>query len=881
MWIADARTLAFIDVNREAGRLYGRSRKDLLSLTLEDIAPAHEAARLIEAVRAAARRPSTLSGRHRRKDGTLLDVEVGLSRIAWGGREAVAGTVRDVTQALQAERARSENEERFRLVSRTTHEAIWDWDLTNDTIWWSDGIRTVFGYGPEAVDPASDWWRERVHPEDRPAVDKCVQQVLQRRESFVEEEYRFRRADGTYALVRDQGYAVPDANGRVVRVLGSMMDITKHRDAETALRESQELMAQMNQAIQDVFYVSDAETNDVIYMNAAFERIWGIPGERIMGRPRSWLDRVHPDDHERVVRSLTEWEPRGDAPEWNEEFRIIRPDGAVRWIWIRSFPIRDAKGEIVRFAGVERDVTERKRAEDTVRSLLAISRQLNSTLDVSALLESLVKETLRLLDAEGGFAGLMTPEGMTCHAYHTTREIVPFPHLWPPGEGLPGWVALHKVPYVTNDAASDTQILSAVRRKFAIRSALCMPLLDAGAEVLGFIQVHNKKDGTGFDSTDREKLMAVSRAASVAVQNAIAYRRLEETARALSQAEEKYRGIFENAVEGIGQTSPEGTFLAANPALARMLGYDSPEDLIASVADIGEIYVDKALRAELRRMMEKEETIQGVEAQARRKDGTSIWLLMNVRAVRDETGRLLHFDGVVQDVTARKKTEEALREVSGLLLHTQTIERRRIARELHDSTAQSLVAVGMNLSLVEKAAGRLNEAARRRLQDSIELTKQCCREVRTLSYLLHPPALEEGDLWSAVRFYTEGFIKRSGIRVDLTLPRAQSAGRLPEEVETTLFRIVQESLANIHRHSGSRRARIQIARSRARVTLVVRDEGRGLRADAGNGGDAPALMGVGIAGMRERVRQLGGEIAIDSGHHGTAVRVMLPLGRGH
>src|SRR5207245_7206036 len=106
----------------------------------------------------------------------------------------------------------------------------------------------------------------------------------------------------------------------------------------------------------------------------------------------------------------------------------------------------------------------------------------------------------------------------------------------------------------------------------------------------------------------------------------------------------------------------------------------------------------------------------------------------------------------------------------------------RIARELHDSTAQSLVAVGMNLSLVEKAAGRLDEAARRKLQDSIELIKECCREVRTLSYLLHPPALEEGDLWSAVRWYTEGFANRSGIRVDLTLPTTQRAGRLPEEV---------------------------------------------------------------------------------------------------
>jgi len=376
-------------------------------------------------------------------------------------------------------------------------------------------------------------------------------------------------------------------------------------------------------------------------------------------------------------------------------------------------------------------------------------------------------------------------------------------------------------------------------------------------------------------------LSAVSRAASVAVQNALAYHKLQNTAEALRRAEEKYRGIFENAVEGIGRTTPEGLILAANPAMARMLGYDSPEDLIDSVPNIGRIYIDKGLRAEILSMMEREEAIQGVEAQVRRKDGTPIWVLMNLPAVRDEQGRLLHYDGVAQDITARKKTEEALREVSGLLLQSQNVERRRIARELHDSTAQSLAALGMNLSLVGKAAGRLSAAARKKLIDSIELTRQCCREVRTLSYLLHPPALEEGDLWSAVRWYTEGFANRSGIRVDLTLPKAQSAGRLPEVVETTLFRIVQESLANIHRHSGSRRARIRIAKSRSRVTLLVRDEGRGLRKVVGRSSSDPALMGVGIAGMRERVRQLGGEIVIDSSGHGTEVKVMLPLPRGH
>ena len=871
MWICDSKSSAFLEVNAAASALYGYSRDEFLALTLENIHPPDDAPR----------RLSSGTWRHRRKNGSVIEVEVSASRIEWGGRPARLAAVRDLSPQAKAERALRESEERFNLVSRATNDVVWDWNLVADRVWWSEGVTTVFGYAPEDVGPGGDWWKERIHPDERDAILAATQRSIDTGEEFSDEEYRFRRADGSYALVRDRGYVLRDADGRAVRMLGAMTDITSHREAEKALRESQELMRQMNQAIQDVFYVSDAETNDIIYMNAAFERIWGMKVDAVQGRPRSWLDSVHPDDRERVVRSLTDWRPRGEAPEWNEEFRIIRPDGAVRWIWIRSFPIRDAAGEIVRFAGVERDVTDRKRTEDTVRSLLAITRQINSTLDVDALMEALVKESLRLLDAEGGFAGLMTPEGMTCLKYFTRAAVIPFPYQWPSGRGLPGWVAEHKAPYVTNDAVTDAQMDRDLQRRFGIRTALCAPLLDAHSVVLGFIQIHNKKDGSEFDHSDEVKLTAVSRAASVAVQNALAYHKLQKTAEALRGAEEKYRGIFENAVEGIGRTTPEGLILAANPALARMLGYDSPEELIARVSDIGRIYVDKGLRTEMQRMMEKEEAIQGVEVQVRRKDGTPIWLLMNLRAVRDEHGRLMHYDGVAQDITARKKTEEALREVSGLLLQSQNVERRRIARELHDSTAQSLAALGMNLSMVGKAAGRLSAVARKKLRDSIELTQQCCREVRTLSYLLHPPALEEGDLWSAVRWYTEGFANRSGIRVDLTLPQAQRAGRLPEEVETTLFRIVQESLANIHRHSGSRRARIRIAKSRSRVTLLVRDEGRGLRKVVGRNTRDPALMGVGIAGMRERVRQLGGEIAIDSSGRGTEVKVMLPLPRGH
>ncbi len=731
MWVFDENSLAFLAVNQAAVQLYGYSREEFLSMTINDIGTWH----------------------HAKKDGTPLDVELAANRIDWLGIPA-------------------------RLV--------------------------------------------------------------------------------------------------VVR------DITERKWAEQALRQSEERLRQMAEAIEDAFYLSDADTNEIIYVNPASDRIWGISRRRLQSQPRAWLDAVHPDDRERVVRSLSLWKPEGERPEWNEEFRIVRPDGSVRWVWVRSFPIRDESGAIVRFAGVERDITERKRAEEMVRSLLSITRELGSTLDVVALLVSLVRETLKLLDAKGGFVGMKTPRGMVCEKYCTGSQVVDFAHCWAPGAGLPGWVEAHKAAYITNDAAQDPLFSAGLKRRFGVRSAICAPLTDTRGEVLGFIEIHDKNDSSGFDRSDEEKVTAVAHAASVAVQNALAYRRLKETTEALRLAGLKYRGIFENALEGIAQTTKEGKFLTANPALARMLGFDSPEELIAGVKDIGrQLYVEPDERREVLRALDRRGEIPGVELRARRKDGTPIWVLMNVRAVRDESGAILHYLSIVQDITARKSAEEALRDVSGRLLRSQNEERRRIARELHDSTAQNLAALAMNLGLIRKAGRSLSKTARGRLTESLGLAQQACREIRTLSYLLHPPELEDGDLWSAVRWYTEGFSNRSGIRVDLAIPKASRAGRLPEQVETTLFRVVQESLANIHRHSGSRRARIRFARGRLGVTMTVRDQGRGLRPAGTGAAPGPALMGVGIAGMRERIQQLGGRLEIDSSARGTAVKVTLPLPRGH
>jgi PAS domain S-box-containing protein len=231
---------------------------------------------------------------------------------------------------------------------------------------------------------------------------------------------------------------------------------------------------------------------------------------------------------------------------------------------------------------------------------------------------------------------------------------------------------------------------------------------------------------------------------------------------------------------------------------------------------------------------------------------------------------------VVRDITELKRTEEELRRLSGHLLRSQDEERRKIARDLHDSTGQDLVVLAATLGQLRLSVPSSNRKARKLVAESQGLADKCIREIRTLAYLLHPPMLDESGLEDAIRDYVEGFAKRSGIRVKLDL--SPELGRLPRNMELSLFRVVQESLTNTQRHSGGRQAKIRIERDSRSITLEVSDKRRktihnGRKRTRG----FPEGTGVGISSMNERVKQIGGRMEIKSGSEGTTVRVTVPI----
>jgi len=248
-------------------------------------------------------------------------------------------------------------------------------------------------------------------------------------------------------------------------------------------------------------------------------------------------------------------------------------------------------------------------------------------------------------------------------------------------------------------------------------------------------------------------------------------------------------------------------------------------------------------------------------------------------ALRRHQVRLLKAQGELEERVTERTAElnvanQGLRHLSARLLQMQDDERRRIARELHDSVGQTLAALTMNLTAVRTDIERLRKTAGA-LADSEALVEEMTREVRTISHLLHPPLLDEAGLASALRWYIEGFAQRSQIQVVLDLP--DDFERLSQESETTIFRMVQESLTNIHRHSGSKLAKVRISRSEGDVRVEVEDRGKGMTPEKQVELASAGTPGVGIRGMRERLRQLGGNLEVRSDGKGTIVVAHLPV----
>jgi len=585
----------------------------------------------------------------------------------------------------------------------------------------------------------------------------------------------------------------------------------------------------------------------LLSVNEAFCRMTGYTREALLGKPFSAI--THPEDRE---ANFSEFQSlaRGDFQRYSAQKRYIRADGQTIWAQVDATMLRDEKGKPLHSLTIIQDITERKQTEEALRLSEARYRMAFESAATGMMLVGLDGRSLSVNRP------LMEMLGYSEEEFHTLKfEDFTYPDDLNPNINLFQQALAGKI---------DSYQLE---KRFIHKQ---------GHVVWGLLSAGLVRDDTG------KPLYFVGQ-----IQDITERQRATEEVRA---SEERFRVMADTAPVMIWVAGPDGLVTFFNVPWLRFTGRPLDQELGDGWA--AGVHPDDRSRclSTYRAALQARRDFT-MEYRVRRHDGEYRWLVDTGVPRYSPDGTFLGYIGSAIDITEHRRAEEQLNHLSAQLLRTQDSERQRIARELHDSTVQTISAVKLNLGMLRRHLGSDGASGGKFasvLDEGEELMDQAATELRTLSYLLHPPMLDDIGLAAAISWYVEGFARRSGLHIQLEAPT--DLGRLPAQVETSLYRIVQEALSNVHLHSGSKSARIRLSQRANAVWLRIQDRGKGMPAaiaQDGEGGNRGALasasaagapeLGVGIAGMRQRLRQLGGRLEIRSTSHGTTITAVVPL----
>ena len=634
-----------------------------------------------------------------------------------------------------------------------------------------------------------------------------------------------------------------------------------HSGRRIAFPESEEQLRLLIETLQDYAIFTLDTQGRVSSWNIGAERIQGYGDHEIIGKHFSVF---YPQEDLRSGEPWALLETVTKEGHLEEEGWRVRKDGSRFWANVVSTALRDADGRLAGYGNVVRDFSERRRAEEALR--LSEER-------FRLLVQGVRDYAIFMLDPEGRIGSWN--EGAENIEGYKAAEIVGkhFSVFYPEEDlrrGKPAW-ELEVATRVGRFEDNGWRVRKDGSRFWA--NVVITPLRDSQGRLYGFGKITR-------DISDR--------------------RQAEEQVRT---SEERFRLLVQGVRDyAIFMLDRRGHVSSWNEGAERIKGYKAGE---ITGRHFSVFYPEEDIH-EGKPQRELDQALQAGHFEGEgwrvRKDGSRFWASILITALRDDSGAPYGFSKVTRDITEKRKAQEvleqsnaaleqqiaektaaqrnleaserSLRELSGQLLRMQDQERGRLGRELHDTIGQYLGALKMGLEVMTSTAPA--KALGDQLAECIRIADDCIREVRTISYLLYPPMLEEMGLQMAIEWHVDGFTKRSGIQVECELQ--PEMGRLPRDVEVAIFRVFQESLTNIHRHSGSPTAQVRLGMEEGNIILEVTDEGKGAPPGVLEfSSDALGTLGVGLRGMNERVRQLGGRLNLSSSEKGMTVRAVIPI----
>jgi PAS domain S-box-containing protein len=761
----------------------------------------------------------------------------------------------DAQEVLQRnaalERELGASEERFRMTFELAPVGVAHLDPDGRWLRVNRELCRIIGYS--AADLAKMKYQDVTHPDDLLQELAETQKIFDGQSDFYSIEGRYAHASGSWVWVNRSVSAVRDRDGKVEYLIAIIQDISERKQAEQRLWASQQRLALAETAGRSGTLEWNIKTG-VNAWSPEIRELYGLKPGEFGGTQADFFSFIVPEDRSEAERVIHEGLTTG---EFNGVFRIRRSDDhAIRKINARGRVFFDVHGQPERMIGINVDVTDSFQAEQD-RARLAALVESSDDVIVSKDLNGIITSWNAAAERIFGY---------------TAKEAI-------------GQHITLIIPAELRE--EEAQILKSIRNGERIEHFETVRVAKTGERLNISLTVSPIKDSQG-------RVIGASKIARDVTER-------NRTEKELREKEGILRAAFTQTYSFLAVLSTDGTIVEANRAALEGTGFQRSEVVGRKIWDVwwrslpDELAILKTGVANAAKGL-----IIREECRYSLRDGSVRVAERSLNPVQNERGEVIVIVASGLDITehlqlrsvlearVRERTRELevknaevvrqteiVRELSARLLQIQDEERRRIARELHDSVGQMLAAVSMNLAQVNREASALTPEARNALYDNVGLLEQLSTEIRTISHLLHPPLRDEVGLQSALQWYIEGFSERSKISVDLQLP--EDFGRLPRNLEITLFRVVQECLTNIHRHSGSSTASIRVARLQNEVRLEVRDAGRGMPLETQTSLASGKLSGVGLRGMQERLRQMGGQLDVQSNGTGTLVVATLPI----
>lgn len=514
-------------------------------------------------------------------------------------------------------------------------------------------------------------------------------------------------------------------------------------------------------------------------------------------------------------------------------------------------------------------------SEKRLSTLNQIANTVSQSLELSQVLNSAIDSVIDVMVVDGAWIYLLDQDKneLVLAAHRgVSQEFARDAGRIKVGEGFSGDVAETGRSLFVEDASRDPR-LAKVAFKDELHSALIVPLSSKG-KVNGTLGVNARKYRS-FQQGEIELLTAIGNQIGVAIDNASLYQRQQEVAAELRASEARYRELFENAHDAIWIHNLDGKIISANQATAKLTGYSADELLDMNVRAFLSAE-SLRLAGEIReKLLGNEPVVQPYEQRIFRKDGSEAFIQLTTSVVFT-SNKPMAFQHIARDVSEERRLQENLRFYLHQATRAQEEERKRISRELHDETIQALVVLSRSLDALASGSNGLSEENRLRLEELRQETNNIMRGVRRLSQDLRPAALDRLGLLSALEWLAADVTQYSGIATKVTTIGSDRQRRHAEEVELVLFRITQEAMRNVWRHSGASQAEIVVNFGEKTTSISIRDNGRGF--------DVPKTMGdlaregkLGLAGMQERAHLIGGVLTAQSEPgKGSAITVEIP-----